>query len=124
MPRLKLDMNINDALFAMSEGNPGAINVLMDSVKRNQEIDPLNAMGPWGLVVNLDTIEVYGSRIWILYKDLCGQDLPLTTALVRAVQLGIISRETLDKAIDSGEKIDIKATTGRVLEEIPEFRLS
>jgi len=124
MSRLKLEMSISDAVLALSEGNPGAIKVLTDSIQRNHEIDPVNAYGPWGLVANLDFIEVYGSRIWVLYKDLCGEDLPRTTALVRAVQLGIISRETLDKAIDGGEKIDIEATIGMVLKEIPELRLS
>lgn len=124
MARIKLEMHINDALFAMSEGNPGAINVLLDSAKRNPEIDPTNAFGPWGLMVNLDELEIYGPRIWRLYKDLCGEDLPRTTAMARAVQLGIISRETLDQAIDGKEKIDIKEVTDKVREELPDFMIS
>jgi len=124
MSRIKLEMHINDALFAMSDGNPGAITVLMDSVKRNHEIDPQNAFGPWGLALNLDEFEIYGSRIWGLYKNLCGEDLPRTTAVVRAVQMGIISRETLDQAIDGKTTIDIKEITDKVREELPDFRIS
>jgi len=124
MARITLDMHINDALFAISDGNPGAITVLLESIKRNQEIDPMNAFGPWGLVLNLDEFEIYGPRIWGLYKNLCGEDLPRTTAVVRAVQLGLLSRETLDQAIDGKTTIDIKEVTGKVREELPDFRIS
>jgi hypothetical protein len=124
MARIKLEMHINDALFAMSEGNPGAITVLMDSVTKNSEIDPMNAFGPWGLMANLDEFEIYGHRIWGLYKNLCGENLPRTTAVVRAAQLGIISRETLDQAIDGKTTIDIKEVTDKVREELPDFRVS
>jgi hypothetical protein len=124
MPRLRLNMHINDALFAMSEGNPGAITVLMDSVKRNGEIDPVNAHGPWGLMVNLDYLEIYGSRIWMLYKDVCGEDLPRTTAAIRSVQLGFIPKETLDAAIDGNGTIDLEDLIAKVKEEMPEFNLA
>jgi hypothetical protein len=124
MARIKLEMHINDALFAMSDGNPGAITVLMDSVTKNSEIDPMNALGPWGLVLNLDEFEIYGHRIWGLYKNLCGEDLPRTTAVVRATQLGIISRETLNQAIDGKTTIDIKEITDKVRDELPDFNFS
>jgi len=124
MSRLKLEMSINDALFAMSDGNPGAISVLMESIGRNQQIDPDSGLGELGLVLNLDHLEVYGPRIWMLYKDLCGEDLPRTTAVVRAVQLGILPRETLDEAIDGKTTIDIEDIVKRVQTELPDFNFS
>lgn len=119
--KLQLEMNLNDALWAMSEGNPGAINVLMDSV-RAPEIDPENAFGLWGLMVNLDEFEVYGSRIWILYKDICGESLPKTVAMARACQLGIISREQLDLAIDKKQPLDVDEIVRKVKDELPNLK--
>jgi hypothetical protein len=124
MSRLKLEMNINDALFALGEGNPGAITVLMDSIARNQQIDPDSGLGELGLVLNLDHFEIYGPRIWRLYKDLCREDLPRTTAVVRAVQLGILPRETLDGAIDGNADIDVEDIVRKVQEELPRFSLT
>lgn len=114
-------MSLNDALWAISEGNPGAINVLVDIIN-NPEIDPDNAYGPWGLMVNLDHLEVYGPRIWILYKDICGESLPKTVAITRACQLGIISREQLDLAINKKQALDVEKTVRKVKNELPNFK--
>lgn len=124
MSRLKLEMNINDALFALSDGNPGAIKVLMDSMEHNERIDPDSGLGELGLILNLDQFGIYENRIWRLYKEVCGEDLPRTTAVVRAVQLGILPRETLDRAIDGEEDLDIELVTGKVKEELPDFSLT
>lgn len=121
MSRLKLDMTLNEAVFEMSEGNPGAINVLMDSISKNQLIDPDNFGGPWGLMFNLDTLEIYGSRIWILYKDLCGESLPKTTAVARACQLGIIRSSQVDDAIDKKGPLPVDEIVGKVKDELPNF---
>lgn len=122
MSKLKLDMTISESVIAMGEGIPGALKVLSDSLERNGEIDPDNAFGPWGLIHNLDHLEVYGERIWILYKDVCGESLPRTTALARACQLGIISREQLDLAIEGKETLDAQEITRKVQEELPDFK--
>lgn len=123
MSRLKIDMNTNDMLFALSEGNPGAITVMMDSVRENRDIDPDNWAGELGMILNLDMCEVYGSRIWRLYKDVCGERLPRTAAMLRAVQLGIIDRTELDAAIDT-KKIDVDGVCRRVADELPNFKMN
>jgi hypothetical protein len=124
MSRLKLEMSFNDAVFALSDGNPGAIKVLTDSMRMHKQIDPDSGLGDLGLILNLDNFEIYGPRIWMLYKDLCGEDLPRTTAVVRAVQLGILPRETLDGAIDGNADIDIEDIARKVQEELPRFSLT
>ena len=123
MSRLKLEMNLNDMVFALSEGNPGAVTVMMDSVRENKEIDPDNWAGPLGMVLNLDMCEVYGSRIWGLYKRVCGERLSRTAAMLRAVQLGIIARTELDAAIDETTKIDVEEVCRKVAEELPNFKM-
>lgn len=53
-----------DAIISMADGNPGAISVLgallgADAVS----------------ILILDELEIYGSDIWILYKDECEENL-------------------------------------------------
>jgi hypothetical protein len=121
MSRLKLDMSFNDAVFAMSDGNPGAITVIMDGFRLGDSIDP-QGMGGWGFVLNLDQYGIYGSRVWRLYKDLCGESLSKAIAMVRSAQMGLISAETLNTAIDGTAKVDVDQTVSRLKEKLPGFR--
>jgi len=114
---------INDMVIAMSDGNPGAITVLMDSILSSKEIDPDNWVGELGMIMNLEMCEVYGSRIWMLFKDVCGERLGRTAAMLRAVQLGIISRVQLDDAIDGKTQLDVDEICQKVSFELPSFKM-
>lgn len=122
MSRLELDMHINDALFAMSEGNPGAIRVMMDGLEVANQADP-EGMGAWGFILNLDMLEIYGRRIWSLFKDLCGENLLHSIALVRCVQMGLLSKKTLDEAIDGTGTLDIPSTIAALKDKLPSFQI-
>jgi hypothetical protein len=67
MNRLSSDVSIKDAIIKMCDGNPGALKVLLQLVKRHE----------FGFVdlFRLDDAEIYGSRIWICYKDIYGHDI-------------------------------------------------
>ena len=56
------------ALIEMSEGNPGAITVLMELIGRD---DPSAFM----TILNLDDMNMRGSQIWVGFKDHCGEDI-------------------------------------------------
>jgi len=119
--KLKLDMNFNDALWTMSEGNPGAIGVMMDGFRYADDIDP-EGMGGWGFLINLDAMGIYGSRIWCLYKDVCGESLSKSIGLVRSVQMGVIQAETLNAAIDGKGSVHIERTLEKLKERLPSFK--
>lgn len=123
MSRLQLEMNFNDMLWSLSEGNPGAAAVIMDGFRKGDEVDP-DGMGAWGFVINLDMMEIYGPRIWMLYKDVCGENLPNTIAMVRSVQMGIINAEDLHAAIDGRGRLDVERTVERLKEKLPNFQPS
>jgi hypothetical protein len=57
-----------DAIEKMSEGNPGALTALTDVLESKGVKDTFEFM------MNLDLRRVYGSKIWIGYKDYCNQD--------------------------------------------------
>jgi len=100
MSRISFDMSGFDALVAIGEGNPGAIRVCAEAMKRGAAIDPDSALGGLGGIFALDTHKIYGSRVWQLYKDVCGEDLVKMLAVLRAVQLGIIPERDVTRAID------------------------
>lgn len=124
--RITLQMSKVDAILALAEGNPGALTVIMQIMKR-EDIDPDAFMGPFGTLLLLDSHNIYGSRIWVLYKDVCGENVVNMLGLLRAVQLGILSEYTLNTAIDNygrirdEEKIDIDSCLEQVRERLPNF---
>ena len=112
-------------LKKMSEGNPGGLRVCMDILTHTPKFDPTNAIGGIGPILLLDTLGIYGSRIWMLYKDVCGERLPYCLATIRGFQLGIVSKADLNYAIDNyGDGINVEEIAAKVCERIPEFNLT
>jgi hypothetical protein len=95
MSVIKLTDTPMDAVMKMSEGNPGAIHALMDIVANAESIDPQGAMGGLGAILLLDTFEIRGSHIYILYNDKCNRDVRDLLMLIRAVQLGLLNQSRL-----------------------------
>jgi hypothetical protein len=121
---LTLEDNGMSAMVKLSEGNPGAASVLVRMIKDGANIDPDDFMGPIGCLLSLDSFGIRGSRIWMLYKDVCKQHLSSTMALLRAVQLGFLNLKDLDHAIDNyGEGINMEDLKNKVKETLPCFNL-
>jgi hypothetical protein len=57
-----------EAVVKMAEGNPGAINVMMQLLKDESINGALSIY--W-----LDNLKIRGWRIWFAFKDCCQQDL-------------------------------------------------
>ena len=85
----------------LAQGNFGAMNVL-------------SRIGVEATAL-LETYRIYGCRIWMLYKDVCREDIANTQAVLRATQLGIVSEQQLNTAIDNrGAVLDVPATVQQV----------
>ena len=119
MAKIKLGMTTFDAIFTVSEGNAGALKVLTDSLQKSPEIDPENVFQELGFIINLDAFEIYGSNIWILYKDICRENLSKTIAMVRAIQLGVISRDNLFDALNGLHFFDMQEVLDGVKQRLP-----
>ena len=123
--RLNLDMTMKEVVAELSRENggynPGALAVCMDILTKGSAIDPA-CMSPFLPLLSLDSHRIYGSRIWMLFKDVCGQDIAKTLGLLRAVQLGFMSGRDLDFAIDNrGQGVDVAAMVAKVKERLPDF---
>jgi len=122
MTKLDLNDSVEDIIIKMSEGNPGAISVCMMMYTKGGAIDPDALFGGLGGVLSLDSLGIYGSKIWMLFKDVCKQDLVKTSAMLRAWQLGFVPKATLLHAIDNyGAGIDTDALLAQVQERLPAF---
>lgn len=123
-PRIEsLAIPFHELVWKMSDGNPGAATVMM-TIMENEDIDPDAAMGGIGTILSLDTHGIYGPRIWMLYKDVCKQNISHMLALLRAVQLGYCSEGALNKAIDNyGEGLNQPELIAKVKERLPAFKI-
>lgn len=128
MSKIKLTDTILDITVKLCEGNAGAATVLVKIVKETKSIDPQSCLECIGPLIHLDDLGIYGSNIWILYKDRCEQNINKLIALLRASQLGIISREKIiclsqERSFDSGFE-DLTEIYNKVKERLSEFVLN
>jgi len=122
MSRINLKDSLRDIVISMSEGNPGALRVCMEIVSSSRSIDPDSALGEFGPLIFLDSLGIYGPSIWMLYKDVCGEDVTKLLAVLRAAQLGIISNSTVMEALSSyGNGLDADEVLEKVRESLPNF---
>jgi len=126
MNRLTLDDDKLTAITTMSEGIPGAAIALAELAKQTPAIDPHAGLGPLHYLFFLDDLHVYGPRIWIFFKDVCKTDYITMIAVLRAWQLGFLSRESLVTAIDTARspfpvKLDLDDLLAKVKDQVPDF---
>lgn len=95
MARIELTDSIMDMIIKMAEGNLGALNALMEIMAKHDEIDPQGAMGGVGSILILDTWEIYGTCIYVLFNDQCDRDVRKMLMLMRACQLGMFPESRL-----------------------------
>jgi hypothetical protein len=124
MPRITVDDTLLDIFLKMSEGNPGAMSVCQSLQSEGKNIDRDSAIQGFGALMSLDMYEIYGADIWMLYKDVCGEDIEKTIATLRSCQLGFTSSEELKYAIAHyGEGLNINSIFEQVKERLPHFGL-
>ena len=126
--RLSKDGTLEDTITKLSEGNPGALHVCLESCTLSTTIDPDNLLGCHAPLETLDTFGIYGSRIWILYKYICGEDLVKFLAVLRGLQLGIVDAVKLRTLLDAEEhivhNIDVNDILKKVQQRLPRFKYS
>lgn len=120
---LQLEDTGLDVFMKMSEGNPGAMTVLMQIFEKTQEIDPENTLGGLGVILCLDTMGLRGSRIWMLYKDVCGESMLELQILMRANQLGVISTDNILGLVRKSERTDCFQFVDGIAKVCPDLKI-
>lgn len=124
MSRIQLEDSAMSAIMKMVDGNPGAISVLVTLMKEEARIDPDSAFGGIGTLLALDTLGIYGSNIWILYKDVCKQNAVNMVLLFRANQLGFVTSKAIKDASNDqtrSSNFDFVDLMAKVKDRLPDF---
>lgn len=126
MSRITLQDNGMTAVMKMADGNMGAVSALMELLASGDKIDPDGFGGGLGLILLLDTLEIYGTDIYVLYADICDKDIVKMATAIRAFQLGFISKETLKDASGRQDRsgkglISINDLFTKVQSRLPNF---
>lgn len=128
MSKITLADNVMSAVIKMCEGNPGAITALMEILKCAKQVDPDDFMGGLGKILALDTLEIYGTNIYVLWNDICDRNTSKMIAVLRANQLGFISDQILKDACHRQDRsgreiIPVEELYVKVVERFPHFDL-
>lgn len=97
--RIKLNDTLPDIVAKLSEGNRGAMSICMMIYKHGGEVDPQDVFAGLSGLLALDTMNIYGPKIYLFYADLCGRSLPKMLAVTRAIQLGYLREDVLLRAL-------------------------
>jgi hypothetical protein len=128
MNRITLCDNAKSAVIKMCEGNPGAITALMEILKCAKQVDPDDFMGGLGKILALDTLEIYGTNIYVLWNDICDRNTSKMIAVLSAYLLGFISDQLLKDACHRQDRsgreiIPVEELYVKVVERFPRFDL-
>lgn len=126
MSRIQLQDSTMDVVVKMSNGNPGAMNAIMEILSKGKLVDPDDSMQGLGSILMLDTWGIYGTDIYVLYSDICGKDLSKMLAVIRATQLGFFNGNILIDACSrqdySGrDLVPVDDLYAKVKERLPNF---
>ena len=83
----------------MGKGNPGGLSVV---------IRLINHKGKSGVdgmlhLLLLDVLEIYGSDIWRLYKDCCGEDFDTLIKTILSFDIKVLTKEQIHEHIKGGK---------------------
>ena len=100
----------------------------MEILKCAKQVDPDDFMGGLGKILALDTLEIYGTNIYVLWNDICDRNTSKMIAVLRANQLGFISDQILNDACHRQDRsgreiIPVEELYVKVVERFPRFDL-
>jgi hypothetical protein len=124
--KIKLTDSVTDIVTKMSDGNIGALTIIMQILSETDKIDPDNMLGGLGVVLILDTYGIYGTDIYILNNDICDRNLAKMLAVLRATQMGMFDSITLKNACHRQDRsgkdiIPVEELYLKVKERLPDF---
>lgn len=123
--RINLAMSGQDIVAVMCDGNPGALQCLCELIRDNANIDPESALGSLSAIAMLDKLKIYGTSIYVLWNDQCDRSTRSLVMLMRAVQLGLIDKQTVQNvAADQtrSQRLDLAALDALVCDRLEEFQ--
>ena len=86
MEKITPNMDFMDMMMVMSEGNPGALTVLMQILQDDPVVGFVR-------ILTLDHFDIRGPKVWQLWKDCSGQDKKRFYNTIEAIKHGAFTPE-------------------------------
>jgi hypothetical protein len=100
---MELTMTGKDLIILMSEGNPGALTVLMSMLQKDETTG-------FASLLHLDDMNIRGTQIWVGYKDYCGEDMDKFLKCVMGRDKGMVAK--INEAGRRGNHRHLTVTSG------------
>ncbi len=84
--KITANMSTLDMVMTMCEGNPGALNVIMQMMR-----DPRSLMD----ILLCDSLDIRGSKLYMLYNDCCNKNNEKFKRTLMMLRCGIFSKEQI-----------------------------
>jgi len=101
MGRIKSSMDLLEMIEAVSGGTPGTIAVISGILQDFHKLDPENLLDLPGYLFIMDTFGIYDGNLWNIHSRLCEMEIVKTIAILRGLQLGILSSDQLERILKS-----------------------
>ena len=95
MSKIKNIDNIQEMLLDMSEGNPGALTTCFEILRETSK-NPIKAIP---LFLTLDTMELYGSHLYMLWNDCCDRNIKEVIKVIDGFMTGKITKKDINERI-------------------------
>ncbi len=119
MSKLSQSDTPESAILKMADGVGAALEILAKMVNHESDRQAVTIISSIGYLMLLDKLEIYGTGIYILFKDKCHGDLGRLLMLLRAVQQGIYPANKLQElAADQFNQVSISEAVWRELERV------
>lgn len=99
MSRISLQDTPFDTIHKMSEGNPGAMNTYMMAIEESD----MSIL----VLLQFDTLELYGSRAYMLWNDCCQRDTMKMLAVLENWRTGKFTKVFIDDHVDNSKHIEV-----------------
>lgn len=96
MSRITMIDDAKSALIKICEGNPGAINACCCIIKEGIKVFPY--VDGWTYILALDTLEIYGTDIYVLWSDICQRDTQKMIAALKVANMDASKANVLKDA--------------------------
>ena len=123
-PRIELNDSLCSIVMKMAGFNLGAEIVLLRLLNDGDNINPDTNRGGLEAIFVLDILGIYGSKIWMLYKDVCRENLIYMMGLLRAYQLGMLTQAEILSAIDNQSSLNVAEYIAKIQASFPNFGMN
>lgn len=99
MSKINVGDTVATMAIKMGEGNPGGLSVVIRLINHKGK------SGSDGMLhlLLLDVLEIYGSKLWMLYKDCCGEDFDVLIKTILSFDIKVLTKEQIHEHIKGGK---------------------